>query len=79
MNKIKLLEKLQAFLNADEQKKRAQQKEIRIVLRKLKSKRRKINQELQQCHDEELRKALQLEVDIISAQISKGEQIVKEL
>ncbi len=79
MNKIELLSKLQAFFDADEAKKRKSVAEIESVLVKLKSKLIKTNKKLLQCKNEEFKKALLLEVDVISAQIDKGEKVLKEL
>jgi len=79
MNKIKLLGRLQAFFNADEKEKKEKADEITIVIKKLKAKKHKIEKMLVDCFDDELKKALQLEVDIIGAQIDKGNDILKNL
>lgn len=79
MNKIKLLGRLQDFFNADEKKKREKAEEIKGVIKKLKVKQRKIKKMLEECQDEELKKALQLETDIITAQIDKGIGVLKDL
>lgn len=79
MNKIKLLSRLQDFFNADEKKKREKAVEIKGVIKKLKVKERKIKKMLNECQDEELKKALQLEADIIRAQIDKGIGVLKTL
>lgn len=79
MNKIKLLSRLQDFFNADEKKKREKAEEIKGVIKKLKVKERKIKKMLNECQDEELKKALQLEADIIRAQIDKGIGVLKAL
>ncbi len=79
MNKIKLLARLQAFFNADEKEKREKSEEIKGVLKKLKTKQRKIKKLLSECRDEELKRLLQLETDIIKAQIDKGVAVLKSL
>lgn len=79
MNKIKLLRLLQDFFNADEKEKRDKADEIRGVIKKLKSKQRKTSKMLNECRDEELKKALQMEADIIQAQIEKGIEVLKQL
>jgi polysaccharide pyruvyl transferase WcaK-like protein len=77
MNKIKLLGLLQDYFKADEKKRREEQDGIKVVIKKLKTKQRKIQKMLSECADEAMRKALQLEVDIITAQIDKGVEILK--
>ena len=79
MNIIKLLSRLQAFFNADEKQKKEKAVEIKGVIKKLKSKQRKIKKMLADCQDQELKKALQMEVDIIEAQIDKGTDVLKNL
>ena len=79
MNKIKLLSRLQVFFNADEKEKKKKSDEIKSVIKKLKSKQRKIKEMLDECQDDEMKKALQLEADIISAQIQKGIGVLKSL
>ena len=79
MNKIKLLRRLQDFFDADEKNKREKSNEIKGVIKKLEAKQRKIKKMLADCRDDELTKALQLEVDIISAQINKGIDVLKNL
>lgn len=78
MTKVELMSKLQAFFDAGEAKKRKNVVEIEHVLVKLKSKLIKTNKKLLQCKNEEFKKALLLEVDVISAQIEKGEKLLKE-
>ena len=79
MNKIKLLSRLQDFFNADEKQKKKKAKEIADVIEKLQTKERKITKMLDECQDEELKKALQLEANIISAQIEKGIAVLQNL
>jgi protein subunit release factor A len=79
MNKIKLLSRLQAFFNADEKKKKKKYDEIEGVIKKLKAKENKIKKMLNACQDEEMKKALQLEVNIIQAQIDKGKTVLNNL
>jgi fructose-1-phosphate kinase PfkB-like protein len=79
MNKIKLLSRLQAFFNADEREKKVKVEEIKKVIKKLKAKQRKTQKMLLDCQDEALKKALQLEVDIIKAQIDKGIDVLRKL
>lgn len=79
MNKIKLLSRLQDFFNADKKKKKKRFEEIEGVIKKLKVKENKIKKMLNACQDEEMKKALQLEVNIIQAQIDKGKTVLKDL
>ncbi|WP_305907005.1 hypothetical protein Q9L42_018120 [Methylomarinum sp. Ch1-1] len=79
MNKVKLLTRLQEFFNADEKQKREKAEEIKDVIEKLKTKQLKITRMLSECQDEQMKKALQMEVDIIKAQIEKGNDVLKEL
>ncbi|MGY6275388.1 hypothetical protein [Methylomonas sp. MgM2] len=77
MNKIKLLGRLQDFFNADEKERKKKAREIADVIEKLKEKARNINEMLDECRDEEMTKALRLEVNIINAQIEKGLSVLK--
>lgn len=79
MNKIKLLSRLQFFFNADEKEKKKRADEIKDVIKKLKAKKRKIQQMLDACQDQDMQKALQLEINIIHAQIEKGLAVLKSL
>lgn len=79
MNKIKLLSRLQDFFNADEKKKKKKYAEIEGVIKKLKVKENKIKKMLNACQDEEMKKALQLEANIIKAQIDKGKTVLNNL
>ena len=79
MNKIKLLSKLEAFFDLDEAKKRQNASEIKDVLERLNNKQQKTKKMLKQCKNEELKKALLLEVDVIDAQIEKGEKFLQGL
>ena len=79
MNKIKLLSRLQDFFNASEKEKKEKVNEIKGIIKELTNKERKINKMLAECRDEELKKALQLEADIIKAQIDKGKGVLKQL
>ena len=71
MNKINLLGRLQDFFNVN-RKRRKKANNITNVIEKLHAKERKINEMLGECENEEIKKALQLEFDIITAQIEKG-------
>lgn len=79
MNKIKLLTRLQLFFNADAKEKKKEAEEIKGVIKKLKIKENNIKKMLAECQDEEMKKALQLEVDIIKAQVDKGRAALKNL
>ncbi|NOQ65259.1 MAG: hypothetical protein GQ582_12170 [Methyloprofundus sp.] len=79
MGKKKLLEKLQEFFDADQQKKIKHTKEIKTILKKLKQKERKIQHKLELCDDTDKAIELQKELDIIYAQRMKGIKIVKEV
>ncbi|MCK9605867.1 MAG: hypothetical protein M0R33_05385 [Methylomonas sp.] len=79
MNKIELLSRLQAFFNSDAKAKKKKSEQIKGVIKKLKTKQNKIKKMLEACRDEEMKKALQLEADIIKAQIDKGVDVLKNL
>ena len=79
MNKIKLLSELQDFFDSDEAKKRKNLEDIEDVLIKLKNKLVKTKRMLSQCKNEEFNNALQLEVDVLTAQLEKGEKILKQV
>lgn len=79
MNKIKLLGKLQAFFDADERERKNNIEEISLVLKKLKSKQLQTKKNLLNCSNEEYKKALLLEFDVITAQMEKGKKLLKEL
>ena len=79
MNKIKLLSKLQAFFDSDEAKKRKNLENIEDVLSKLKNKLVKTKRMLSQCKNEAFNNALQLEVDVLTAQLEKGKKILKQV
>lgn len=79
MGKKKLLEKLQAFFDADQQEKAKHRKEIKKVLKELKQKERLLQQKLEHCHDTDKVLELDQELEIIYAQRIKGVKIVKEM
>lgn len=79
MGKKKLLEKLQEFLDADQQEKIKHIQQIKKVLKKLKQKERRVQQKLELCVDTDKRVELQQELDIIYAQRMKGIKIIKEI
>ncbi|NYT47440.1 MAG: hypothetical protein H0A75_07565 [Candidatus Methanofishera endochildressiae] len=72
MSKKKLLEKLQQFFDSDQQDKIKHSQQIKKVLKKLKEKERKIQQNLELCKDPGKVAELQQELDIIYAQRMKG-------
>ena len=77
MNRINIFGRLQNVFNADEKKKKKKTNDIVEVIDKLHVKMRKINAMLDECENEEIKKALQLEANIISAQIQKGLSILE--
>lgn len=79
MNKIKLLSKLQTFFDSDEAKRKKSVAEIVEVLNKLKLKQLHTKKKILQCTNDEFKKALLLEFEVMSAQIEKGESFLKEL
>jgi len=76
MNKVKLLAKLDGFFDADD-KNNAEQ--IESVLIKLKNKLIKIQRRMTECKNEAYKTALQLEAEVLIAQIEKGEKYLKML
>ena len=79
MNKIQLLSELQDFFDSDETKKRKNLENIEGVLIKLKNKLVKTKRMLSLCKNEEFNNALQLEVNVLTAQLEKGEKILKQV
>ena len=79
MNKIKLLDKLEQFFDGDEQNQKKNIEGTERVLIKLKSKLIKTERMLSECKNETFKTALQLEVDVLAAQIEKGGKRLKEL
>lgn len=79
MNKIKLMSKLQSFFDADERKRVQSVDEIKDVLGKLKTKLEHSKKSYSLCTNAEFKKALLLEIDVITAQIEKGERYLQEL
>ncbi len=76
MNKIKLLDKLQSLFDSDQVKK---SKDVEKVLDKLKDKQKKNRKMLEQCNNSDFKKALELEIDVLEAQIEKGEKFLHSL
>jgi len=79
MNKNTLMSKLQDFFDADQTKRKKSAEDIAEVLQKLKMKHLETKNKLLTCTNDEFKKSLVLEVDVISAQIEKGERLLKEL
>ncbi len=79
MNKSKLLSKLEDFFDSDEAKRRKNVTQIETVLEKLKNKQAKTRKMLLQCKNEDFKKALNLEIDVIDAQIKKGERHLRQM
>lgn len=79
MNKSKLLSKLEDFFDSDEAKRRKNVTQIETVLEKLKNKQAKTKKMLLQCKNEDFKKALNLEIDVIDAQIKKGERHLRRM
>jgi len=77
MNKIKLLDRLEHFFESEENSKNVE--EFVVVLKKLKAKLAKTKNMLRDCNNEGFKKALQLEVDVLAAQIEKGERYLKDV
>jgi len=76
MNKVKLLAKLDGLFDADD-KNNAEQ--IESVLIKLKNKLIKIQRRITECKNEAYKTVLQLEAEVLIAQIEKGEKYLKAL
>lgn len=77
MNKKKLLNKLQEFLNTDSHKKRKQRDELKKVLKKLKKKENKIKDKIESCDDEDTKKQLEMELEIVHVQRKKGIAVLR--
>jgi len=77
MNKIKLLDRLEHFFESEESSNNVD--EFVVVLKKLKTKLAKTKNMLRDCNNEDFKKALQLEVDVLAAQIEKGERYLKDV
>jgi len=79
MNKIKLLSKLQTFFDSDKANTKVRVKEIETILLKLKAKQEKTKKKLSQCVNDEYKKVILLEIDVMNAQIEKAEKFLKEI
>ncbi len=79
MNKSKLLSKLEDFFDSDEAKRKKNVTQIETVLEKLKNKQAKTKKMLLQCKNEDFKKAFNLEIDVIDAQIKKGERHLRRM
>ena len=77
MNKIKLLDRLDLFFESNKDSNNAE--EINEVLIKLKGKLIKTEKMVKDCNNQAFKAALQLEVDVLAAQIEKGEKCLKAL
>ncbi len=79
MNKIKLLSKLQTFFDSDKASTEARVKGIETVLIKLKAKQDKTRKKLVQCANDDYKKVLSLEIEVMNAQIEKAENFLKDI
>lgn len=79
MKAKKLLERVRHFLDADTKTQLEQIKSIRNILKQLKQKERKLQDELSHEQEPELLEALQNKLDVIYAQRKKGLDQIKRL
>ena len=79
MKMRRILEKVQAFLDADSHSQLKQKESISEVLEKLRDKEKELHRELELCTDAEKRKKLQRKLSVCHAQRKKGLTILKEL
>ena len=79
MKVTKLLEKLKAYLGAEQRAQLAKYDSIKRVLKKLKKKENALKDKLKKEHDEKAHKRLKKEMDVLSAQRKKGVRMLKEL
>jgi hypothetical protein len=75
----KMLEKLGALLNVEKRECKKTIKSLREVLKGLKQKEQKLRSELEHETDEETKKTIQNQLDVIAAQRAKGKQRLLDL
>ena len=74
-----LINTLKEFMDSGKQKQREQIESIKIVLKKLKKKKQALKRKLHNEKDEKIRRQLQKELKIITAQRKKGLCMVKNV
>ena len=75
----KFIESVKASLNLDEFEKTGKKKSIKRLLEKLKSRKEILNNVSKKKLDKKEKKELKEELEIISLQIKKGEELLDEL
>ena len=75
----KFIKSVTEFLDLDYSKKLSKKKSVKILLKKLDSKKDAINKSLIEKIDKKRKKELLEEKDIVLCQIEKGEKILKKL
>jgi len=79
MKATKLLEKLKAYLGAEQRAQLAKYDSIKRVLKKLKKKENALKDKLNKEQDESTLKQLKKEMNVLSAQRKKGVKMLKAL
>ncbi len=74
-----MLDKLKSFFDLEDRERSKQKKDIKILLKKLKTRERKLKNKLDNEKKSEKRKRIQQEIDVIYAQRKKGIKLIKEL
>ncbi len=78
MKKIKLLEKLEQFFAGTKASQAKELERMASVIEQLQHKLHKTRNSLKHCKNEDYKKVLQLEIEILSAQIDKGQAFLKQ-
>lgn len=78
MKTLKLLKRVQIYLDFDKKKQQKCMDSIKVILKKLKKKHRLLKEKLANEKDPEKREQLQKECDVIHAQRHKGLKALKK-
>ena len=78
MKTLKLLKRVQTYIDFDQQKQQKCMNSIKVILQKLKKKHRLLKEKLASEKDPKKRKQLQKECEVIHAQRHKGLKALKK-
>jgi hypothetical protein len=78
MKKIKLLEKLEQLFVGTEGSQAKELEHMASVIEQLQHKLHKTRNSLKHCKNEDYKKVLQLEIEVLSAQIEKGRSFIRQ-
>lgn len=79
MNIKKLIQKAEAYLSSDEQKRKEKKKQIKKVIKKLRKHEEKLRQEYDSCKDFDDSRKLKQEIALAYNQRKKGVKMLKSL